>query len=95
MEVLLSASAWATGQQITKQDTIDSHSNNSDVIPSAESVLMNHHNGTSLISCKAVEIVDELIEKEKVTVEAKSMMADLVPFTLDGSGNIERNCSIA
>jgi hypothetical protein len=49
------------------------------------------------MSCKAaVEIVNELIEKEKVTVEAKSMMADLVAFTLDGSGKtIERNCSIA
>jgi hemin uptake protein HemP len=101
MEVLLSASAWATtGRQqiITKQDTIDLHSNISDISPSAESVIMNHHNGsTSLISCKVVEIVNELIEKEKVTVEAKSMMADLVAFTLDRSGNnIERkNCSIA
>ena len=88
MEVLQEASAWATGKQ-TKQNTINLRSN-SNFIPSALSVLMNHRN------CKAVEIVDELIGTEKVTVEAKSMMADLVTLTLDGLGSIERNnCSIA
>lgn len=93
MEVLQVASAWATGKQ-TKQNTINLRSN-SNFIPSALSVLMNHRNNNAL-SCKAVEIVDELIRTEKMTVEAKSMMADLVTLTLDGLGSIERNnCSIA
>jgi hypothetical protein len=93
MEVLQAASAWATGKQ-TKQNTINLRSN-SNYIPSALSVLMNHRNNNTL-SCKAVEIVDELIGTEKVTVEAKSMMADLVTLTLVGLGSIERNnCSIA